>query len=1165
MEFRILGPLKVFAGGREVPLGGVKPRALLAYLLLNCGETVSRERLVDELWGEQPPKAVAAELRVYVAKLRKALGPEPLLTRRAGYELVVDPDRIDIDRFERGARYGAAMLAAGDAAAAAAVLASALALWRGPLLADLAGEEWVQSEARRAEELRLVALEERVAADLALGRHIDQVAELATLAEKHPYRERFHGQLMLALYRSGRQAEALGAYRAVRALLREGLGLDPGLELQRLERKILTHDPDLELEGRHADGARVPAVPAAPHGARLFEPADPGPFVGRENSLAFLLDRFGRASGGRSEIVFIKGEAGSGKTALLAEFARRAEHAASRLLVVAGQCRAATGAADAFAPFRRVMGMLVGDLHEALATGTHGLDQGRRLWAASPDALAVMLEHAPNLVETVVPAFEVVARARASAPELARRVEEAVAIGARAGSEEALPAGRIRDECLLVLDRVSRRRPLLLLLDDLQWADPLTLDLLAELVDHRAGACLIVAAAFRTEDVADGGGNDVAGLVHLASRHRGDVVLDIDQAAAAEARVFVDALIDREPNRIGDHLRSELTERSGGHALFAVELVRELKASGSLQRDEAGRWRDAANVAWDRWPARIEGLLAEKFSRIDLPTLDSLRIGSVEGEEFTADVVATVLGVGVDDAVDRLSGDATARHHVVRAIGTQRIAGRRVLRYRFRHGLYQRFLYEHLDEVQRPYLHERVASALEALCPDGSDILDLALAHHLESAGLAERAVPYLHRSGLRAIRLSANESAVAQFAHALALLSELPRTPERDGTEAELQLQLAVALAASRGFGAPEVEDAYARATERIHATAPKREQLPMLFGLWLLHSAQGDFDRSSGTVRRMFEISSAANDDALTLQALHASWAEAFTRGQIDDAVAAAEKGLAIYRPDAHHEMAFRYGNHDPGVCGLAGLALALAARGDGRRARDRADEAIRLSDALEHSFTRAHAESLAAWALQISGDAEAALRQADRALAFEAEVDAPYFFSLARNARGWALSSYGHHEEGAAELEHALATQLQGVARVYAAVTAAYLVEAYIGCDRPESARPVLEEMRTLSARIGPYFGTPELRRVEARWLALEGRDKNARQLLLDAVALACAQGSWALALRAGLALVGSSSAEADFKLLADLCDRFPTHADSPDLREARTLLRAVLVAT
>ncbi len=275
LEFRILGPVEVLADGRPLPLGGAKQRALLAILLLHANEVVSSDRLIDELWGDVPPETVAQGLRVYVSQLRKVLEPdhlpgagnEVLVTRAPGYVIQLGPDQLDLHRFERLLAEAREALAAGDPTRSSAKLRDALALWRGPPLADLANESSAQTEIARLEELRLTALEERVDADLALGLQGDLVGELESLVARHPLRERLRAQLMLALYRAGRQAEALEVYQATRRALVDELGIEPSPALQRLEKAILLQDPALEaaLETTEkADLDREAPKPAAP-------------------------------------------------------------------------------------------------------------------------------------------------------------------------------------------------------------------------------------------------------------------------------------------------------------------------------------------------------------------------------------------------------------------------------------------------------------------------------------------------------------------------------------------------------------------------------------------------------------------------------------------------------------------------------------------------------------------------------------------------------------------------------------------------------------------------------------------------------------------------------------------------------------------------------------
>jgi DNA-binding SARP family transcriptional activator len=251
VEYRILGPLEISDGGRRVALKGSRIRALLVLLLTSSNHVVSTDRLIDELWGEDPPRAAANALQYHVSQLRKALAaPDVVVTQEPGYLIRVEPDQLDLFRFER-------LLAEGQDAPpadAARMLREALDLWRGRALADLEHEPFAQAEIRRLEELRLVALERRIEADLALGRRAELVGELETLTREHPYRESLRAQLMRALYGSGRQAEALDVYRETRRLLVDELGIEPGPAIQQLEQSILRQDPGLESPSSVLDG-----------------------------------------------------------------------------------------------------------------------------------------------------------------------------------------------------------------------------------------------------------------------------------------------------------------------------------------------------------------------------------------------------------------------------------------------------------------------------------------------------------------------------------------------------------------------------------------------------------------------------------------------------------------------------------------------------------------------------------------------------------------------------------------------------------------------------------------------------------------------------------------------------------------------------------------------
>jgi DNA-binding SARP family transcriptional activator len=340
MDYRILGPLEALDGERQLPLGGARQRAVLALLLLHGNETLTRDVIIDELWGEHPPPTAAKVLQNCVSALRKELPPDTIRTIAGAYGLTLEPGELDRDRFEQMLAEGRAALEAADPADAADQFRRALQLWRGAPLSDLSYERFAQDEITRLEELHVAALEDRIEAELALGRHDELVPELEGLVTRHPLRERLRGQLMLALYRAGRQAEALEAYRAARRTLLAELGIEPGRALHELEHSILEQDRALDVSRRQ------PQPPMRPGRAAAL------PFEGRNEELALLEAGLDDALTGRGRLFVVVGDAGTGKTHLADELASRAKQRGLRILWGRGW---AGGGAPAYWPWTQAL------------------------------------------------------------------------------------------------------------------------------------------------------------------------------------------------------------------------------------------------------------------------------------------------------------------------------------------------------------------------------------------------------------------------------------------------------------------------------------------------------------------------------------------------------------------------------------------------------------------------------------------------------------------------------------------------------------------------------------------------------------------------------------------------------------------------------------------
>jgi DNA-binding SARP family transcriptional activator len=451
LEFRLLGPLEVHAEGRVLQIGGQRRRALLALLLLHANEVVSSDRLIEELWGERPPQAAATALQGHISRLRKLLNRDGtaeqiLITRAPGYVLELEPDQLDLYRFERLREEARALRSVNDLAGASASLREALSLWRGPPLADLAYEPFAQGEAARLEELRLTALEERIEADLALGRHADLVSELEVLVAEHPFREGFCRQLMLALYRSGRQAEALEAYQRARRGLVDELGIEPGQPLRELEQAILRQDAALELAAEPAEAMAEPSR---------------GAFVGRERELGELRRGLEDALRGRGGLYLLVGEPGIGKSRLAEELIAHAKARGARVLV--GRCWEA-GGAPAYWPWVQSL--------RAYVRGREAEELRVELGEGAPD-LAQLLpeirELFPGLPAPQSPESE----------------------GARF---------RLFDAASTFLKAAAQAGPVVLVFDDLHAADEPSLLLLRFLARELGDTRLLVVGAYRDID-----------------------------------------------------------------------------------------------------------------------------------------------------------------------------------------------------------------------------------------------------------------------------------------------------------------------------------------------------------------------------------------------------------------------------------------------------------------------------------------------------------------------------------------------------------------------------------------------------------------------------------------------------------------------------------------
>ena len=707
MRFRILGPLEVDDGENPLDLGRPKQRALLALLLIHAGAVVSADKLADDLWAGEPPDDPAAALQVQVSRLRKVLGSAAVASRKPGYRLAVDAGDVDAGRFEALV----AQARRAPPAKAVPLFDEALALWRGPALAEYAAEPWALPEAVRLEELRLTAVEERAEAELALGRHADLVGRLRPVAAANPLRERLWGQLMVALYRCGRQAEALRAYGDLRRQLGEELGIDPSPALQRLEEAVLLQAPELDWSPpAEAAVAGRPATLPFP----LPSPAGDAPFVGRAALLAQLLDEWVQAQAAGPRLVLVGGEPGVGKTRLAVELARAAHGHGARVLL--GHCDEEL--AVPYQPFAEALGRAIGhlpveELEECLAGRTGEL---------------------ARLV-----------------PELAGMAGDA-AIPPPADPET--ERYRLFEAVSRTLAALARRAPIVLVLDDLQWAAKPTVLLLRHLVTRADPMPLLAIATYRDTERT---GLD---LLDRAERVARLSVRGLDERAVADLVAAAGGAVQ---------LAQPLHAGTEGNPFFIGEVIRSLEGPPS-------EWSiDSAGV-----PEGVRAVVQRRVSRLSDAANRLLSVASVAGMRFH---VAVLQAATADDEETVL----LALEEGLEA-GLIAEAPGRSLQQQFTHALVRAALYDDLAAARRAHIHRRLGEALEQVFARRLDDHLPELAHHFERAaelGTTDNAIHYSRRAGDAALAQLAYDEAATHFRRALAL------APAGDAEVCDLQLAL--------------------------------------------------------------------------------------------------------------------------------------------------------------------------------------------------------------------------------------------------------------------------------------------------------------------------------------------------------------------------------------
>jgi DNA-binding SARP family transcriptional activator len=1080
LKLLLLGPPRLERDNLPVELERRKALALLAYLAVTS-EPQSRDALATLLWPGKDETQAHAYLRRALFTLKQALRTKQIEIGRERIALASNSEGLsafwlDVEHFRRLLSNCATHGHPPNKVCPACLspLAEAVALYRADFMAGFTlpdspeFDEWQFFQAESMRRDLAAALERLVRGHSAQGELEAAIPYARRWVALDGLHEPAQRSLMHLYAQTGQRTAALRQYEECQRLLAAEVGGSPEHETIALygaikARKIA--ERSLRMEDRAPSLLQhPPATLPLPHFlSAARQQAEPtAPFVAREQELAELTAALASARSGAGQILFVIGGAGRGKTTLVQEFARQAQAADAELLVVSGYGNAHTGSGDPYLPFREALTMLSGEVEAKWAGGLITTEHARRLWQALPLTLPALVEHAPDLVGSFVPDKGVRERAATFALPDAPWFKQVAALeSTKAGAK--LAQQQIFAQYTAALTIIARARPLLLILEDLHWVDSASSSLLFHLSREVGRSRMLIVGTYRPDEVAVSRGemaHPLADVLSELKRWHGDIWLDLGKVVEAEGRRFVQAYLDTQPNRLDPVFRQALFQRTGGHALFTVELLREMQERGDVHQDEHGQWIEGPAIDWITLPARVEGVIEKRIQRLANELQAILTVASVEGETFTAEVAARVQQVNERQLVQQLSRELDKRHRLVAAHILAWLGQQRLSLYRFRHQLFQQYVYHNLAEMERAYLHEAVGSALEAIYGEQTGQVAVQLARHFEQARLWEKAVMYLLQAGERAARLSANQEAIAHLTKGLMLVQSLPETPERAQTELELQIALGNALMATKGYAAAEVEQTYNRAWElcqQVYA-GETSQSFPILYGRWILYLTRGEHQTAHQLAQEFLELAQQQQDPAIVVAHQCMGWC--FCMGELVSARAHFEQIAALYNVEQHRPLTFQYGQ-DPGMAGLSGRALVLWLLGYPEQARRSSDQAILLGREASHAHSLAGCLHFSSVFHAFCQEPLVAQELTEEAIAICSKQGLAGWLAWAMVIRGWALAKQGQGEAGVAQIRQGLAAVRAAGAEVARAYQLTLLVEAYQSVGKPEAGLRVLAE--------------------------------------------------------------------------------------------------------
>ena len=1037
MKIKLLGIPQVLYEGSWQDIAINKAYLLTIYLVYKT-DWVSRDEILGLFYPELPEEKARVNLRALLKRVRKMPLCETLESKDSRLRLQASSD---VKAFQEAINEQNWQ--------------TAIELYNGDFLKGFnekspSLEAWLALERRSLQEAYYYAILECANALEKAQNFTEALALLNDALKEESLNEELVQAYMRCAHLAGRRKKALEIFESFKAELEDELAISPLAETLILAEKIKQ-----SLDFAYNSEEHSFSNSTAAFIAELEAPSKPfHNFVARQGALGWLEDHWLKVKvrGGHGQIALIHGEAGTGKSTLIKAFCKSMQ---KNTLVAKGQCSSYMGVGDPYLVFQDIFTNIL----KALESNGELLQQ--------------LLKAGSGLLGTLVPKVLEQTLSKLKAKE--RQACEAILKTGITITHQS----QLFTETTAVLEQLAKKVPLVMVLDDLQWADASSLSLLFYLSQHLRGLPVLFIIAYRTSEATES-----AGLVKLSNEFKrlyGEVTLDLDKVVEEEQEIFVNALLDSEQNQFSEQFRKDIVDKTGGHPLFLLELLESLETKGQLTNQE-GKWLMTSELSSVDLPAKVEAVIAERMRYVSSELREILSAASVEGESFTVELIADLLNQKVWDIV-KAFGTLDKQHQLIKLQGFKEVAGKRLSRYSFRHQLFQDYLYNQLNEAEKSFLHGEVGNALVKLAPKGPSEFSLQLAQHFQLARQMDKALLYWQDAAGHAERLAAYSEAVGHIEEVLKLLVALP-SEQSLPLELSLQLRLGEMYLKIKGWAAPEVEKAFLRAHNLCRFLEQSAELAPALLGLCTYYQNRADYKTAAKVGDKLIQTLK-QNPQAPVLAFPAQGWNYLF-QGNLMKAKEFFEEGNRLYnRKELHPE----------GIGSLSGLAWTLAMMGLENEAFEYLGEALSLSENIKEPFNCTVVHTYASFINAFTSKWEVACKHSQTATTLAQKYCFPVVGAAAQYFGGYALYWLGSKQEGTEHMLQGFKLWQTCGSRLAETGYLVALAEVYIDLNNVSEAQKVLKQSQEKMNFSAEFYYQPELYRLQGKLLSLAGHVKEA----------------------------------------------------------------------